>query len=114
MLIVGYFISLIVAFILNITIIIIVLIFNLEENKYTFLYENPFEYIDTILGRAKYCSELRPFWAYTLATIKITIMLIIQTITMLPFIPLIILYMILEKIYINYLKKICKKIFYKD
>lgn len=70
--------------------------------------------IDTILGRAKYCSELRPFWAYTLVTIKITIMLIIQTITMLPFIPIIILYMILEKIYTNYLKKIFRKIFYKD
>ena len=114
MLIIGYFISLILAFILNITIIIIVLIFNLEENKYTFLYENPFEYIDTILGRAKYCSELRPFWAYTLATIKITIMLTIQAITMTPFVPLIILYMILEKIYTNYLKKIFRKIFYKD
>ena len=114
MLIVGYFISLVLAFILNITIIIIVLIFNLEENKYTFLYENPFEYIDTILGRAKYCSKLRPFWAYLLATIKITIMLIIQTIAMLPFIPLIILYMILKKIYINYLKKFFRKIFYKD
>ena len=114
MLIIGYFISLILAFILNITIIIIVLVFDLEENKYTFLYENPFEYIDTILGRAKYCSELRPFWAYTLATIKITIMLTIQAITMTPFVPLIILYMILEKIYTNYLKKIFRKIFYKD
>lgn len=114
MLIVGYLISLVIAFVLNIIIIILVLIFNLEENKYTFLYENTFEYIDTILGRAKYCSELRPFWAYLLATIKITIMLLVQAITMTPFVPLIILYMILEKIYINYLKKFFRKIFYKD
>ena len=114
MLIVGYLISLVIAFVLNIIIIILVLIFNLEENKYTFLYENPFEYIDTILGRAKYCSELRPFLAYLLATIKITIMLLVQAITMAPFVPLVILYMILEKIYINYLKKFFRKIFYKD
>lgn len=114
MLIVGYFISLILAFIVNITIIIVVLIFNLEERAYTFLYENPSEYIDTILRRAKYCSELRPFWAYLLATIKITIMLLLQAITMAPFVPLRILYMILQKIYINYLKKFFRKIFYKD